>query len=125
MSIPNPADEEAPAGGEDDYVVLEEVGIPRAFDFEARDDIELGRLLGAIDIDRGAKVSGSRFYYLTGVGADLEFALVNLAMDQARAHGFTTVVPPALVKPRAMEGTGFLGQAADDVYRIEGEDMYL
>ncbi len=125
MAIPNPAAEQAPAGGEDDFVVLEEVGTPRQFDFEPRDHVELGRLLGAIDLDRGAKVSGSRFYYLTGVGADLEFALVNMAMDQARAHGFTTVVPPALVKPRAMEGTGFLGQAADDVYRIEGEDMYL
>ncbi|HEX6516400.1 MAG TPA: serine--tRNA ligase [Nocardioidaceae bacterium] len=128
MRIPNPAAEEAPAGGEDDYVVLEEVGTPRDFaaeGFEPRDHVELGRMLGAIDIDRGAKVSGARFYYLTGVGADLELALVNMAMDQARAAGFTTMVPPALVKPRAMEGTGFLGQAADDVYRIEGEDMYL
>jgi seryl-tRNA synthetase len=125
MAIPNPAADEAPAGAEDDYVVLEEVGTPRRFDFEPRDHVELGRLLGAIDLDRGAKVSGARFYYLTGVGADLEFALVNMAMDQARANGFTTVVPPALVKPRAMEGTGFLGQAAEDVYRIEGEDLYL
>src|SRR3954466_7764968 len=125
MSIPNPAAEEAPSGGEDDYVVLEEVGTPATFDFEPRDHIELGRLLGAIDIDRGAKVSGARFYYLTGVGADLEFALVNMAMEQARAAGFTTMIPPTLVKPRAMEGTGFLGQAADDVYRVEGEDMYL
>ena len=124
-AIPNPAADESPSGGEEDYVVLEHVGEPREFDFEPRDHVELGRLLGAIDLDRGAKVSGARFYYLTGVGADLEFALVNLAMDQARAYGFTTVVPPALVKPRAMEGTGFLGQAADDVYRIEGEDLYL
>jgi len=128
MSIPNPAAEQAPAGGEDDYVVLEEVGTPRDFaaeGFEPRDHVELGRMLGAIDIDRGAKVSGARFYYLTGVGADLELALVNMAMDQARGAGFTTMIPPALVKPRAMEGTGFLGQAADDVYRIEGDDMYL
>jgi seryl-tRNA synthetase len=125
MEIPNLAADETPAGGEEDFVVLETVGMPPEFDFEPRDHVELGRMLGAIDLDRGAKVSGSRFYYLTGVGADLEFALVNMAMDQARAHGFTTVVPPALVKPRAMEGTGFLGQAADDVYRIEGEDMYL
>jgi seryl-tRNA synthetase len=125
LRIPNPAADEAPAGGEDDYVVLEHVGEPREFDFEPRDHIELGKLLGAIDIDRGAKVSGARFYYLTGVGADLEFALVNMAMDQARDAGFTTMIPPAMVKPRAMEGTGFLGQAADDVYRIEGEDMYL
>jgi seryl-tRNA synthetase len=128
MSIPNPAADEAPAGGEDDFVVLEHVGEPRDFaaaGFEPRDHVELGKLLGAIDIDRGAKVSGARFYYLTGVGADLELALVNMAMDQARGAGFTTMVPPTLVKPRAMEGTGFLGQAADDVYRIEGEDMYL
>jgi len=125
MAIPNPAADEAPAGGEDDYVVIEHVGEPRQFDFEPKDHIELGKLLGAIDIDRGAKVSGARFYYLTGVGADLEFALVNMAMDQARGAGFTTMIPPTLVKPRAMEGTGFLGQAADDVYRVEGEDMYL
>ncbi|MFT4010434.1 MAG: serine--tRNA ligase [Nocardioidaceae bacterium] len=127
-AIPNPAADEAPAGGEDDFVVLETIGTPRDFaaeGFEPRDHIELGELLGAIDVERGAKVSGSRFYYLTGVGADLEFALINLAMDQARAAGFTTVIPPALVKPRAMDGTGFLGQAADDVYRIDGEDLYL
>jgi seryl-tRNA synthetase len=128
MAIPNPAAGEAPAGGEDDYVVLEEVGTPRDFaaeGFQPRDHVELGKILGAIDIDRGAKVSGARFYYLTGIGADLEFALVNMAMDQARDAGFTTMIPPTLVKPRAMEGTGFLGQAADDVYRVEGEDMYL
>jgi seryl-tRNA synthetase len=128
MAIPNPAADEAPDGGEDDFVVLEEIGTPRDFaaeGFEPRDHIELGRMLGAIDLDRGAKVSGARFYYLTGAGADLELALVNLAMDQARQAGFTTVIPPALVKPRAMEGTGYLGQAADDVYRIQGEDLYL
>ena len=124
-AIPNIAADEAPAGGEDDFVTLEHVGTPREFDFEPRDHIELGRMLGAIDLERGAKVSGSRFYFLTGVGAQLEFALVNLAMDQARNAGFTQVIAPSLVKPRAMEGTGFLGQAADDVYRIEGEDLYL
>jgi seryl-tRNA synthetase len=124
-SIPNPAADESPAGGEDDFVVLEHVGEPREFDFEPRDHIELGRLLGAIDLERGAKVSGSRFYFLTGIGAQLELALVNMAMDQARSAGFTQVIAPSLVKPRAMEGTGFLGQAADDVYRIEGEDLYL
>ena len=128
MSLPNLAAEEAPAGGEDDFVVLETIGTPRDFaaeGFEPRDHIELGRMLGAIDLDRGAKVSGSRFYFLTGVGAELELALVNLAMDQAREAGFTPVIAPSMVKPRAMDGTGFLGQAADDVYRIEGQDMYL
>ncbi len=125
MSIPNLAADEAPAGGEEDFVVLETVGEPRQFDFEPRDHVELGRILGAIDIERGAKVSGSRFYFLTGVGAELELALVNLAMEQARDTGFTPVIAPSLVKPRAMDGTGFLGQAADDVYRIEGQDLYL
>ncbi|WP_370288901.1 serine--tRNA ligase [Nocardioides sp.] len=128
LAIPNLAAEAAPAGGEDDYVVLEHIGTPRDFaaeGFEPRDHVELGRLLGAIDLDRGAKVSGSRFYFLTGIGAQLELALVNMAMDQARGAGFTQVMAPSLVRPRAMEGTGFLGQAADDVYRIEGEDLYL
>ena len=125
MSIPNLAADEAPAGGEDDYRVIETVGTPVTFDFEPRDHIELGKLLGAIDIERGAKVSGSRFYFLTGVGAELEFALINLANETAREHGFTQVIAPSMVKPRAMDGTGFLGQAADDVYRIEGQDMYL
>ncbi|MGO4255084.1 serine--tRNA ligase [Marmoricola sp. RAF53] len=128
LAIPNPAADEAPAGGEDDFVVLETVGTPRDFaaeGFEPRDHVELGRILGAIDLDRGAKVSGSRFYFLTGVGAELEFALINLAMEQAREAGFTQVIAPSLVKPEAMAGTGFLGQAADDVYRIEGQDMYL
>ncbi|QBR92762.1 serine--tRNA ligase [Nocardioides euryhalodurans] len=125
MAIPNLAADEAPAGGEDDYTVLEHVGTPREFDFEPRDHVELGRMLAAIDLERGAKVSGSRFYFLTGIGARLELALVNMAMDQAREAGFTQVIAPSLVKPRAMEGTGFLGQAADDVYRIEGEEMYL
>ena len=127
-SIPNPAADEAPSGGEEDFVVLEEHGTPRDFaaeGFEPRDHLELGRILGAIDTERGAKVSGSRFYYLTGAGADLELALVTMAMDQARSAGFTPMIPPTLVKPRAMEGTGFLGQAADDVYRIDGQDTYL
>jgi seryl-tRNA synthetase len=126
--MPNLAAPEAPAGGEDDYTVLEHIGTPRDFEaegFEPLDHVELGRRLGAIDIERGAKVSGARFYYLTGAGADLELALVNMAMDQARNAGFITMIPPALVKPRAMEGTGFLGQAAGDVYRLPEEDFYL
>lgn len=128
-AIPNLAADEAPAGGEDDYTVIEHIGTPRDFaaeGFEPRDHVELGQILGAIDIERGAKVSGSRFYFLTGVGAQLEFALVNMALDQARAAGFTQVIAPALVRARAMDGTGFLGQAADDVYRIAGDDdLYL
>src|SRR6188768_1176244 len=125
MEIPNLASDESPAGGEEDFRVIETVGTKPEFDFEPRDHVDLGRMLGAIDLERGAKVSGSRFYFLTGIGAQLELALVNMAMDQARNAGFTQVIAPSLVKPRAMEGTGFLGQAADDVYRIEGEDLYL
>jgi seryl-tRNA synthetase len=119
---------DVPVGGEDDFVVLREVGSRRDFAAEGitvRDHVELGELIGAIDIERGAKVSGSRFYYLTGPGAMLEFALVQLAMNQAQAHGFIPMIPPALVKPAAMEGTGFLGQAAENVYRLEADDMYL
>jgi len=93
--------------------------------FEPRDHLDLGQLLGAIDVERAAKVSGSRFYYLTGVGALLELALLNLAVSQATRNGFTPIIPPVLVAPKAMEGTGFLGQAAENVYRIESDDMYL
>ena len=87
--------------------------------------MELGKLLGAFDTERGAKVSGARFYYLTGVGAQLELALTQLAMSKAAEWGFIPMIPPALVKPRAMEGTGFLGQAADDVYYLPKDDLYL
>jgi len=128
-AIPNVVSDETPTGGEDDFVVLETVGTPRDFaqeGFEPRDHIELGRLLGAIDLERGAKVSGSRFYFLTGVGAQLELALVNLAMEQAREAGFTQVIAPSLVRTEAMEGTGYLDQGGgEDIYRIEGEDLYL
>ena len=127
-TLPNLASPLAPEGGEDDFVVLDTVGTPRDFaaeGFEPRDHLELGQLLGAIDTDRGAKVSGARFYYLTGHGARLELALTQLAMAKAAEWGFTPMIPPALVKPRAMEGTGFLGQAADDVYYLEKDDLYL
>jgi seryl-tRNA synthetase len=126
--LSNLIDPDAPVGGEDDFVVVEQVGTPRDFAAEGitvRDHVEIGELLGAIDIERGAKVSGSRFYYLTGIGALLEFALVNHAIALACGNGFTPVIPPALVKPSAMEGTGFLGQAAENVYRLEADDMYL
>jgi seryl-tRNA synthetase len=128
LALPNLADERAPEGGEDDFATLEKVGTPRDFaaeGFEPKDHIELGKVLGAIDIERGAKVSGARFYYLTGVGAQLEFALMHAALDRAADWGFTPVIPPALVKPPAMEGTGFLGQAADDVYYLPKDDLYL
>ncbi len=128
LQLGNLVHPEVPIGGEDDFAVLETVGTPRDFEaegFAPKDHLELGELLGAIDTERGAKVSGSRFYYLTGVGALLEFALVNAAMAQATAAGFTPVLTPALVKPKAMEGTGFLGQAADDVYHLDKDDLYL
>lgn len=126
--LPNIAAPEAPEGGEDDFVILDTVGTPRDFaaeGFEPRDHLELGLMLGAIDVERGAKVSGSRFYFLTGVGAQLELALTQLAMSKAAEWGLTPMIPPALVRPRAMEGTGFLGQAADDVYYLEKDDLYL
>jgi seryl-tRNA synthetase len=128
LVISNILDPEAPIGGEEDFVVIEHVGTPRDFaaaGFEPKDHVELGKLLGAIDTERGAKVSGSRSYYLTGVGALLEFALVNYAITSATKAGFTPVIPPVLVKPAAMEGTGFLGQAAENVYHLEKDDYYL
>lgn len=123
--LANIADTRAPIGGEEDFVVLEEIGKPPTFSFPPKDHVELGKILGAIDTERGAKVSGSRFYYLTGNGALLEFALINLAMAKAVAAGFIPVVPPVLVKPHAMEGTGFLGQAAENVFHLEQDDFYL
>ncbi len=126
--LPNPVFEDVPRGGEDDFVVVETIGTPRDFaaeGFVPRDHLELGEMLGAIDMERGAKVSGSRFYFLTGVGAQLELALINLALSKAMSWGFTPVLPPALVKPSAMEGTGFLGQAAQDVYHLPADDLYL
>jgi len=123
--LANIADTRAPIGGEEDFVVLEEIGKPPQFSFQPKDHVELGKILGAIDTERGSKVSGSRFYYLTGNGALLEFALINLAMAKAVAAGFIPVVPPVLVKPHAMEGTGFLGQAAENVFHLEQDDFYL
>ena len=125
LGISNLVDERAPIGGEADFKVIEEVGTPRTFDFEARDHVELGKILGAIDVERGAKVSGARFYYLTGVGALLELALVNYAIQMATKAGFIPVIPPVLVKPEAMEGTGFLGQAAENVFHLAEDDFYL
>ena len=119
---------DSPVGGEEDYRVLEHVGTPRDFaaeGFAPKDHLEIGEALGAIDTERAAKVSGSRFFFLTGPGAELEFALLNLALEQARRHGLTPVITPALVLPSAMDGTGFLGQAAENVYRIESDDLYL
>jgi len=128
LQLPNPVFDDVPRGGEDDFVVVEKVGTPRDFEVEGfapRDHLELGQILGAIDMERGAKVSGSRFYFLTGQGAQLELALTAFAMAKAAEWGFTPILPPALVKPSAMEGTGFLGQAAQDVYHLPDDDLYL
>ncbi|MFI2632064.1 serine--tRNA ligase [Streptomyces collinus] len=119
---------DVPVGGEEDFVTLEKHGTIRDFTaegFEPKDHLALGQILGAIDVERGAKVSGSRFYFLTGVGALLELALVNAAMAQATAAGFTPMLTPALVRPQSMAGTGFLGQAAQDVYHLADDDLYL
>ncbi|MFF8609976.1 serine--tRNA ligase [Streptomyces sp. NPDC015346] len=128
LQLGNIVHADVPVGGEEDFVVLETHGTVRDFaaeGFEPKDHLELGEALGAIDVERGAKVSGSRFYYLTGVGALLELALVNAAIAQATEAGFIPMLTPALVRPRAMEGTGFLGQAAENVYHLEKDDFYL
>jgi seryl-tRNA synthetase len=124
LAVPNLVEEGAPAGGEDDYVVLREVGEKPSI-ASPRDHLEIGEALRAIDMERGAKVSGSRFYYLTGVGALLQLGLLQLAMQQAVEYGLTPVIPPVLVKPESMEGTGFLGAHASEVYRLEADDLYL
>jgi seryl-tRNA synthetase len=128
LKISNLIDLEAPVGSEEDFKVIEEIGKPRDFKsegFEPKDHVELGKILKAIDTERGAKVAGSRSYYLTGPGAMLEFALVNYAIASAVKAGFIPVIPPVLVNPAAMEGTGFLGQAAENVYHLEEDDVYL
>ncbi|MCH6197334.1 serine--tRNA ligase [Corynebacterium mastitidis] len=117
--------EGAPAGGEDDYVVLEHVGRPREFDFEPKDHLDLGESLGLIDMKRGTKVSGSRFYYLTGDGALLQLGMLTLAAQKARDAGFQVMIPPVLVRPEMMNGTGFLGEHSDEIYYLERDDLYL
>jgi seryl-tRNA synthetase len=131
FQIPNVVLDGVPPGGEADYVVLRTEGTQRDLaaeygaDFRVRDHLELGEMLRAIDTERGAKVSGARFYYLTGIGARLELALLNMAVDTALAAGFTPVITPTLVKPEIMAGTGFLGAHADEIYRLEADDLYL
>ena len=116
---------DVPAGGEEDFVVLSEVGSMPTFDFEPRDHVALGDLLDIIDLERGVKISGSRFYFLKGWGARLELALMNMALDQAAAAGFTALITPTLVRPEVMAGTGFLGQHADEIYYLPADDLYL
>ena len=123
--IPNLA-EGAPEGLEEDFVVRETVGEIPSFDFAIKDHLEIAEGLQAIDMARGAKVSGARFYFLRGVGAQLELAILNSAIDQATKAGFTPMITPTLVLPESMEGTGFLGEHADEVYHLDkGDDLYL
>ncbi|GAA3705887.1 serine--tRNA ligase [Zhihengliuella alba] len=127
-SFPNLIADGVPAGGEDDFTVLKHVGEPRDFSadgFEPRDHLEIGELIGAIDMERGAKVSGSRFYFLKGVGARLEIALMNMALDLALENGFTPMITPTLVRPETMQGTGFDVAHDDEIYRLERDDLYL
>jgi seryl-tRNA synthetase len=124
LAVPNVVQDGVPPGGEDDFVLLETVGTPPVIE-GPKDHTEIGVALKAIDTERGAKVSGARFYFLTGIGAQLELALVNLAMAQATEAGFVPVIAPALVKPEIMEGTGFLGAHAAEVYKLAEDDLYL
>jgi seryl-tRNA synthetase len=124
-AMPNVIQEGAPSGGEQDFVVLEHVGTPPVLDFTPKDHLEIGEGLKAIDTERGAKVSGARFYFLRGVGARLQWAMLNLAMSKAIANGFVPMIPPVLVKPESMDGTGFLGEHNDEVYRLANDDLFL
>jgi seryl-tRNA synthetase len=124
LAVPNIVQDGVPPGGEDDFVVVREVGDRPQID-KPKDHLEIGEALRAIDTERGAKVSGSRFYFLTGVGALLQLGLLQLAMQQAVEYGLTPVIPPVLVKPESMEGTGFLGAHASEVYRLEADDAFL
>ncbi|MDT5335459.1 MAG: seryl-tRNA synthetase [Mycobacterium sp.] len=124
MAISNVVIDGVPAGGEDDFVVLDTVGEPPAIE-DPKDHLEIGEALGLIDMERGAKVSGSRFYFLTGFGALLQLGVMQLAVKLATENGHTLVIPPVLVRPEVMSGTGFLGAHADEVYRLEADDMYL
>ncbi|WP_084470215.1 serine--tRNA ligase [Amycolatopsis benzoatilytica] len=123
--VPNLVHPDAPVGGEDDFAVLKTVGEVPSFDFAPRDHLDLMEGLGAVDMERGAKVSGSRFYFLSGVGAQLQLALLNMAVARAMANGFTPMITPSLVRPEIMAGTGFLGAHSSEVYQLRDDDLYL
>lgn len=125
LRIDNLVIEDVPSGGEENFVVLRTHGDVPDFSFEPLDHLTIAERLGAIDMERGAKVSGARFYFLRGVGARLELALMNMALDRALSHGFIPLITPTLVKPEIMRGTGFLGEHADEVYRLPDDDLYL
>ena len=125
LEIENVVLDGVPAGGEDDYVVIKEVGTKPSFSFEPKDHVALGESLDIIDMERGAKISGSRFYFLKGMGARLELALMSLALDKATTAGFTALITPTLVRPEIMAGTGFLGEHSDEIYYLPADDLYL
>jgi seryl-tRNA synthetase len=124
LAISNVIIDGVPAGGEDNFAVLDVVGEPAAID-NPKDHLELGEALGLLDMERGAKVSGSRFYFLTGLGALLQLGLLQMAIRLAADNGFVPIIPPVLVRPEVMSGTGFLGAHADEIYRVEADDLYL
>ncbi|HXO82817.1 MAG TPA: serine--tRNA ligase [Mycobacterium sp.] len=124
MAISNVIIDGVPAGGEDNFAVLDVVGEPAPID-NPKDHLELGEALGLLDMERGAKVSGSRFYFLTGQGALLQLGLLQMAIRLAADNGFVPIIPPVLVRPEVMSGTGFLGAHADEIYRVEADDLYL
>lgn len=124
-AIANPILSGVPSGGEDDFVLIKTVGEKPSFDFTPRDHLEIGEILGAIDMSRGAKVSGTRFSFLSGIGARLELAIMNMGLDRALQGGFIPLITPTLVKPEIMRGTGFLGEHTDEVYYLPADDLYL
>jgi seryl-tRNA synthetase len=126
IQLPNMTDPTAADGmDEDDAVEVSRHGEPTRFDFEARDHVDLGTTLGILDTERAAKVSGSRFGYILGELAMLEFSLVRYAMDALLGHGFVPVVPPVLVREHALFGTGFFPGTAEQVYSIPEDDLFL
>ena len=125
FQIENVVMDGVPEGGADNFVVLKEVGKKPEFSFEPKDHTQLGEALDIIDIARGAKISGSRFYFLKGLGARLELAMMQMALDQASEAGFTALITPTLVKPEVMQGTGFLGEHSAEVYYLPADDLYL
>src|SRR5207244_8749367 len=126
LEIPNIPHESVPPGtSDDDNIELYRVGEPTEFAFEPRDHLDIGEALGIIDVERGARTSGSRFAYLKGAGAILWLALSRYVLDVLAAEGFTAIVPPVLVRREAMEGTGFFPTDEQQIYRTADDDLYI
>ncbi len=126
LEIPNLPSEDVPAGGEADGVVVREWGEPTELAFSPRPHWELGDALGILDLPRGAKVAGSGFPLLVGMGARLERALIQLMLDvHAREHGYTELCPPFVVNEQAALGTGNLPKFGEDMYAVPEDGLYL